>query len=95
MQDAAIVSCARTPIGKAFKGMFKATHGATLGAHVVQHAIERAGVPTDTVDDVILGCAFPEGAHGFNLGRVSALAAGLPDQVGGGMGAAGLFEVAP
>jgi len=83
MQDAAIVSYARTPIGKAFKGMFKATHGATLGAHVIRHAVERSGLPGDMVDDVILGCAFPEGANGFNLGRVSALAAGLPDQVPG------------
>jgi acetyl-CoA C-acetyltransferase len=83
MQDAAIVSYARTPIGKAFKGMFKATHGATLGAHVIRHAVERSGLPGDRVDDVILGCAFPEGANGFNLGRVSALAAGLPDQVPG------------
>ena len=83
MQDAAIVSYARTPIGKAFKGMFKSTHGATLGAHVVRHAVQRAGLPGDAVDDVILGCAFPEGANGFNLGRVSALAAGLPDQVAG------------
>jgi acetyl-CoA C-acetyltransferase len=83
MQNAAIVSYARTPIGKAFKGMFKATHGATLGAHVVRHAVQRAGLPADSVDDVILGCAFPEGANGFNLGRVSALAAGLPDQVPG------------
>lgn len=83
MQDAAIVAYARTPIGKAFKGMFKATHGATLGAHVIRHAVQRAGLPADSVDDVILGCAFPEGANGFNLGRVSALAAGLPEQVPG------------
>jgi acetyl-CoA C-acetyltransferase len=83
MQDAAIVSYARTPIGKAFKGMSKATHGATLGAHVIRHAVQRAGLPGEAVDDVILGCAFPEGANGFNLGRVSALAAGLPDQVSG------------
>jgi acetyl-CoA C-acetyltransferase len=83
MQDAAIVSYARTPIGKAFKGMFKATHGATLGAHVVRHAVQRAGIEAGSIDDVVLGCAFPEGANGFNLGRVSALAAGLPDSVPG------------
>jgi acetyl-CoA C-acetyltransferase len=83
MQDAAIVSFARTPIGKAFKGAFRATHGATLGAHVVRHALQRAAVPADAVDDVVLGCAFPEGANGFNLGRISALAAGLPDRVPG------------
>ena len=83
MQDAAIVSYARTPIGKAFKGMFKTTHGATLGAHVIRHAVARSGLPADSIDDVVLGCAFPEGANGFNLGRVSALAAGLPDEVPG------------
>ena len=83
MHDAAIVSFARTPIGKAFKGAFRASHGATLGAHVVRHALQRAGVPADAVDDVMLGCAFPEGANGFNLGRISALAAGLPDSVPG------------
>ena len=83
MQDAAIVSYARTPIGKAFKGMFKSTHGATLGAHVIRHAITRSGLPAEAVDDVLLGCAFPEGANGFNLGRVAALAAGLPEQVPG------------
>ncbi|HSV51772.1 MAG TPA: acetyl-CoA C-acyltransferase [Burkholderiaceae bacterium] len=83
MQDAAIVAYARTPIGKAFKGMFKSTHGATLGAHAIRHAIGRAGVAPDAVDDVVLGCAFPEGANGFNLGRISALAAGLPDHVPG------------
>jgi acetyl-CoA C-acetyltransferase len=83
MQDAAIVSYARTPIGKAFKGMFKGTHGATLGAHVIRHAVQRSGVAPEFIDDVVLGCAFPEGANGFNLGRVSALAAGLPDSVPG------------
>src|SRR3954447_136015 len=83
MQDAAIVSFARTPIGKAFKGAYRATHGATLGGHVVRHAVQRAGVPADLIDDVILGCAFPEGANGFNLGRISALAAGLPESVPG------------
>lgn len=83
MRDAAIVSLARTPIGKAFKGAFRDVHGATLGGHVVRHALQRAGVPGDAVDDVLLGCAFPEGANGFNLGRISALAAGLPDGVPG------------
>ena len=83
MQDAAIVSFARTPIGKAFKGAYRATHGATLGGHVIRHALQRAGLPGDAVDDVVLGCAFPEGANGFNLGRISALAAGLPDSVPG------------
>lgn len=83
MRDAAIVSYARTPIGKAFRGSLNRTHGGTLGAHVVRHAVARAGVAADEVEDVILGCAFPEGANGFNIGRISALAAGLPDSVPG------------
>jgi acetyl-CoA acetyltransferase len=83
MQDAAIVSHARTPVGKAFKGGYRATHGATLGAHVIRLALQRAALPAAAVDDVVLGCAFPEGANGFNLGRISALAAGLPDSVPG------------
>src|SRR5436309_3350842 len=83
MPDAAIVSYARTPIGKAFRGSLNLTHGATLGAHVLRHAVQRAGIAPDAVDDVVLGCAFPEGANGFNLGRISALAAGLPDSVPG------------
>lgn len=83
MRDAAIVSYARTPIGKAFRGTLNLTHGATLGAHVVRHAVARAGIPADEVEDVILGCAFPEGANGFNVGRISALAAGLPESVPG------------
>lgn len=83
MRDAAIVSYARTPIGKAFRGTLNLTHGGTLGAHVVRHAVARAGVAADEVEDVILGCAFPEGANGFNIGRISALAAGLPESVPG------------
>lgn len=83
MSEVAIVSYARTPIGKAFKGGLNHTHGATLGAHVVRHAVQRAGVATAEIDDVILGCAFPEGANGFNVGRISALAAGLPESVPG------------
>lgn len=83
MRDAAIVSYARTPIGKAFRGTLNLTHGGTLGAHVVRHAVARAGVAADEVEDVVLGCAFPEGANGFNIGRISALAAGLPEGVPG------------
>ncbi|MGJ7495553.1 acetyl-CoA C-acyltransferase [Variovorax sp. RT4R15] len=83
MRDAAIVSYARTPIGKAFRGTLNLTHGATLGAHVVRHAVARAGVAAGEVEDVILGCAFPEGANGFNVGRIAALAAGLPEGVPG------------
>jgi acetyl-CoA C-acetyltransferase len=83
MRDVAIVSIARTPIGKAFRGAFNATHGGTLGGHVVRHAVARAGIDPAEVDDVVMGCAFPEGANGFNIGRISALAAGLPDSVPG------------
>jgi acetyl-CoA C-acetyltransferase len=83
MHDVAIVAVARTPIGKAFRGSLNLTHGGTLGGHVVRHAVARAGVDPAEVDDVLLGCAFPEGANGFNIGRISALAAGLPDSVPG------------
>ena len=83
MRDVAIVAVARTPIGKAFRGAFNMTHGGTLGAHVVRHAVARAGIDAAEVEDVVMGCAFPEGANGFNIGRISALAAGLPDSVPG------------
>ena len=83
MPDAAIVSYARTPIGKAFRGALNATHGATLGAHVLRHAVQRAGIDPGDVEDVVLGCAFPEGANGFNVGRISALAAGFPTHISG------------
>ena len=83
MPDAAILSCARTPIGKAFRGALNLTHGATLGAHVLRHAVQRAGIDPGEVEDVVLGCAFPEGANGFNVGRISALAAGFPEHVSG------------
>ena len=83
MPDAAILSYARTPIGKAFRGALNLTHGATLGAHVLRHAVQRAGIDPAEVEDVVLGCAFPEGASGFNVGRISALAAGFPEHVSG------------
>ena len=60
MTEAVIVSTARTPIGKAFRGAFNMTHGATLGGHVVKHAVARAGIDPAQVDDVMLGCATPE-----------------------------------
>jgi acetyl-CoA C-acetyltransferase len=81
MKEAAIVSTARTPIGKAYSGAFNATHGATLAAHVIKHAVTRAKIVADQVDDVILGCAFPEGATGNNIARQAALRAGLPVSV--------------
>ena len=83
MREAFICSTARTPIGKAFKGAFGTTHGGTLGAHVIGAALERAGIEPGEVDDVVLGCAFPEGANGSNIARISALRAGLPVSVPG------------
>lgn len=83
MQDAVIVSTARTPIGKAHRGTLSDTHGSDLAAHVITAAIERAGVAPGEVDDVLLGSAHPEGATGNNIARVSALRAGLPVSVPG------------
>ena len=83
MPDAVIVSTARTPIGKAFRGAFNMTHGAELGGHVVRHAVERAKIDPAEVDDVILGCGMPERATGQNIARQSAIRAGLPVTVSG------------
>ncbi len=78
MTSALIVSTARTPLAKSWKGAFNMTHGATLGGHAVQHAIQRAGIEAAAVDDVIMGCANPEGATGMNIARQIALMAGCP-----------------
>ncbi|PZQ66611.1 MAG: acetyl-CoA C-acyltransferase [Variovorax paradoxus] len=78
MTSAVIVSTARTPLAKSWKGAFNMTHGATLGGHAVQHAVQRAGIDGAEVDDVIMGCANPEGATGANIARQIALRAGLP-----------------
>jgi len=78
MTSAVIVSTARTPLAKSWKGSFNMTHGATLGGHAVRHAVQRAGIDAAAVDDVIMGCATPEGATGANIARQIALAAGLP-----------------
>ena len=83
MTNADIVSTARTPLAKSWKGAFNMTHGATLGGHAVKHALQRAGVPGDAVEDVLMGCANPEGATGANIARQIALRAGLPVTVGG------------
>jgi acetyl-CoA C-acetyltransferase len=83
MPDAVIVSTARTPIGRAYRGAFNNTHGAVLGGHVISHAVQRAGLEPGEVEDVILGCALPEGATGQNVARQSALRAGLPVTTGG------------
>lgn len=81
--DAVIVSTARTPIGRAFRGAFNDTHGADLGAHVIKHAAERAKVELADIEDVILGCGTPEGATGTNVARVAAMRAGAPVSVSG------------
>ena len=78
MTSAVIVSTARTPLAKSWKGAFNMTHGATLGGHAVKHAIARAGIDAGEVDDVIMGCANPEGATGANIARQIALMAGCP-----------------
>jgi acetyl-CoA C-acetyltransferase len=78
MREAVIVSTARTPIGRAYRGAFNNTHGADLGAHAVRHAVERAGIEPGEVEDVLMGCALPEGATGGNIARQIAIRAGLP-----------------
>ena len=78
MREAVIVSTARTPIGKAYRGAFNNTEAPTLGGHAVQHAVERAGIDPAEVEDVIMGCAMPQGSQGMNIARQIALAAGLP-----------------
>src|SRR5271155_1465244 len=83
MSGACIVSTAHTPLAKSWKGALNMTHGATMGAHVVRHAVTRAGVEPDEIEDVIIGCALPEGATGGNIARQIALRAGLPASVPG------------
>lgn len=83
MTSAVIVSTARTPLAKSWKGAFNMTHGATLGGHAVAHAISRAGIEAAEVEDVIMGCASPEGATGNNIARQIALRAGCPVTVPG------------
>jgi acetyl-CoA C-acetyltransferase len=78
MRQAVIVSTARSPIGKAFRGAFNNTEAPTLGGHAVRHAVERAGVDSAEIDDVIMGCAVPQGTQGRNIARQIALSAGLP-----------------
>jgi len=83
MSNALIVSTARTPLAKSWKGAFNMTHGATLGGHAVKAAVERAGIDGGAIEDVLMGCANPEGATGANIARQVALAAGLPVSVSG------------
>jgi acetyl-CoA C-acetyltransferase len=83
MREAVIVSVARTPIGKAYRGAFNDTNGATLAGHVVAEAVKRAKLDPAEVDDVVLGCALEQGTTGNNIARQSALRAGLPKTVSG------------
>ncbi|MEL7296336.1 MAG: acetyl-CoA C-acyltransferase [Pseudomonadota bacterium] len=83
MKEAVIVSTARTPIGRAYRGAFNNTQGQSLAAHAIKHAVERAGVATDEVEDVIIGCALQQGSTGANVARQALLAAGLPNTVSG------------
>lgn len=81
MQDAVIVSTARTAIGKAGRGALNSTHGATMGGHVIAEAVRRAGIEPARIEDVVLGCAWQEGATGSNIARQAAIRAGLPVEV--------------
>ena len=83
MTEAVIVSTARTPLCKSWKGALNLTHGATMGGHVVRHALERARLEPGAVEDVIMGCANPEGATGWNIARQIALRAGMPVSIAG------------
>ena len=83
MADAVIVSTARTPLCKSWRGALNLTHGAKMGGHVVHAALERAKVDADEVEDVIIGCANPEGATGWNIARQIAIRAGCPITVPG------------
>lgn len=83
MRDAVIVSTARTPIGKAYRGAFNDTQAQALGGHAISHALSRAGVEPGEVEDVIMGCALQQGSTGSNIGRQSAMRAGMPTTVAG------------
>lgn len=98
LQEAVIVSTARTPIGKAYRGAFNDTEAPVLGGHVIRAALDKAGVAGHEVDDVILGIAAQQGSQGYNLGRLCSYTAGLPESVGGmaidRMCASGLMSIA-
>ncbi|MDN2583307.1 acetyl-CoA C-acyltransferase [Aquibium sp. ELW1220] len=83
MREAVIVSVARTPVAKAFRGAFNDTEAPVLSGHVARHAIERAGVDPAEVEDIVLGCSAQQGTQGYNIGRLTAAAAGLPTSVAG------------
>ncbi|MEQ8448529.1 MAG: acetyl-CoA C-acyltransferase [Nitratireductor sp.] len=83
MAEAVIVSTARTPIGKAYRGALNDTPGATLGGHAIEHALKRSGLEGGEIEDVVMGCAMQEGATGLNVARRALLTAGLPVSVAG------------
>jgi acetyl-CoA acetyltransferase family protein len=83
MREAAVISTARTPIGRAFRGAFNNTKSPTLAAHVIRHAVNRAGVNPERIEDVVLGTVLAAGTAGSNIARNAALAAGLPYTVAG------------
>ena len=83
MREAVIVSTARTPIGRAYRGAFNDTQAQQLGAHAVKHAVARAGIDPAEVEDVVMGAALQQGSTGTNVARQIALAAGLPSTVAG------------
>ncbi len=83
MTDAVIVATARTGLAKSWKGALNMTHGATMGGHVLAAAIARAGIDASEIEDVIMGCATPEGATGNNIARQIALRGGCPVTTGG------------
>jgi len=82
-REAVIVSTARTPIGKAYRGAFNDTQPQMLGGHVIRHAVDRANLAPDEIDDVVFGCALQQGATQLNVARQSALRAGLPTSISG------------
>ena len=83
MNEAVIVSTARTPIGKAYRGAFNNTHGATLAGHTIKKAVEEAKIDPAIVEDSVFGCAMPEGATGQNIARQAAIRGGLPVNTAG------------
>ena len=83
MREAVIVSAARTPIGKAYRGAYNKTAAPTLASYSIKEAVERAGVELEEIEDVVMGCAQQQGSQAINIGRLSGIAAGLPDNVPG------------
>ena len=83
MREAVIVAARRTAIGKAYRGAFNNTYGATLGAHAISAAVAQAGIDPGEIDDIAMGCALQQGTTGNNIARQAALRAGLPNTVSG------------